>query len=234
MLQSPTFTVCPVLIGRQVFCGLRQSIPSRGYPIWPEEIASFPSATEDRRNVPRSRRFVNRQAPWPSCHLQTIAFAHPGKESMTTERIAAQHLPDLKPKPVEPLSHIGVTGCQTNLHDNQCRDHDRRLVRLRATFTTKSASEPRPSQIRKPSASAISTRPSVPMISCSQSETLSGRAATTSSEECQARDTGTTETPTTPTSPRYRLDVRASGRAIAFECHSVWQPPSRCRQKTPL
>src|SRR5262245_14275966 len=59
----------PADVGRQVSCGWRQSIPDSKYPSCADEIVTAPSATLGHKNRPRSNRFVNRQAPWPSCQI---------------------------------------------------------------------------------------------------------------------------------------------------------------------
>jgi hypothetical protein len=46
----------PALVGRQVNCGFRQSIPSSMQAIWDAEIETTPSFAEGQTNFPRSNR----------------------------------------------------------------------------------------------------------------------------------------------------------------------------------
>ena len=55
----------PAELGRQVFCGIRQSMPSSRYPSWAGVIDTLPSVADGQMNRPRSSFFVNRRAPWP-------------------------------------------------------------------------------------------------------------------------------------------------------------------------
>ena len=62
----------PAACGRQVVCGIRQSIPSIRYAIGTVLIVSAPSPTEGQMKRPRSSRFVNRHDPCPSCQMILI------------------------------------------------------------------------------------------------------------------------------------------------------------------
>jgi hypothetical protein len=59
----------PIAVGRHVSWGCLQSMPDRRYPSCAEEIVTTPSAGLGHKKRPRSRRFVNKHAPWPSCKL---------------------------------------------------------------------------------------------------------------------------------------------------------------------
>jgi hypothetical protein len=52
--------------GRHVRMGARQSIPSNNIANCAEVIATLPLIGDGHTNRPRSSRFENRQAPWPS------------------------------------------------------------------------------------------------------------------------------------------------------------------------
>ena len=61
----------PAAKGRHVRSGARQSIPSRSIDNCAGVSATFPSLAEGQTNRPRSSRFMNMQAPWPS-HQMTF------------------------------------------------------------------------------------------------------------------------------------------------------------------
>ena len=71
-------------------------------------MATTPSATLGHRNRPRSRRLVNRQAPWPSCQITFNRSPHPAprkQRQMAAQRIALQHLLHQKRQAGEALPH---------------------------------------------------------------------------------------------------------------------------------
>ena len=53
----------PTVVGFQLFCGMRQSIPSSSIDSWDGLMLTLPFFAAGHTNRPRSSRFENRHAP---------------------------------------------------------------------------------------------------------------------------------------------------------------------------
>ena len=62
----------PIVTGLQVRTGARQSIPSNSIDSCAGVTATLPSDADGHTKRPRSRRFENRHAPWPSHQIILI------------------------------------------------------------------------------------------------------------------------------------------------------------------
>ena len=62
----------PTICGRHVFCGMRQSMPSISIANCARLRLTLPSLAVGQTNRPRSRRLVNKHAPWPSHQIILI------------------------------------------------------------------------------------------------------------------------------------------------------------------
>jgi hypothetical protein len=62
----------PAVSGRQVRCGVRQSMPSSNIANCAGVTETLPSAGDGQTKRPRSSRFENRHAPWPSHQITLI------------------------------------------------------------------------------------------------------------------------------------------------------------------
>ena len=124
--------------GRHVFLRIRQSMPSINMASCARLKLILPSRAEGHTNRPRSRRLVNRHAPWPQ-HLDLIATPSTEQKQMARIRITLKNLLGLSRKPVEPAPHIRNTRRKPDLCIRQHRDH---AASPRASSSTKPASTP--------------------------------------------------------------------------------------------
>ena len=157
----------PTIAGRHVFCGIRQSMPSISIASCARLRLILPSSAQGQTNRPRSRRLVNKHAPWPSHPLPGSACLHaregdqldlipaPSSEQkqMAGERIARQNLFGLCRQPVKPAPHIRHTRSQPDLRIRQYRDH---AASPRASSSTKPASAPSLTRSLRPFSNVIS------------------------------------------------------------------------------
>ena len=73
----------PVVNGFQVFCGIRQSMPSRGIESCDADIDTLPSFAAGHTKRPRSRRLENRHAP---CWSHQMIFSRSPRRPRNTNR----------------------------------------------------------------------------------------------------------------------------------------------------
>jgi hypothetical protein len=148
----------PASSGRQVRCGIRQSIPSSSIDSWARLSTTTPSSARGQTNRPRSRRLANRHSPSPSHHNSlTRSPRRPRKQNTWPQkRILPEHGLRLRRQTVETLAHVGGAGRQPHPGARRQRVH------RSSSITCRSVSEltsPR-RRTRAPQPNAISIIPS--------------------------------------------------------------------------
>src|SRR5580693_1941479 len=91
-------------------------------------------------------------------HLEQGAAAPTKHEQMAVMRIALELLLYQEGEAVEALAHVGVTGCQPNMHPVRNRDHRRRSS-TSITRPNASASKSPSTRMRRPYPSSMRIEP---------------------------------------------------------------------------
>ncbi len=114
---------------------------------------TLPSFAAGQTNRPRSSRFTNRQAAWPS---HQITFTRSPHEEMPGERVLLQRRLGLRRQRREAPAHVRHPGRQPDLRGARDRDHP---DSPRSSRASASGSYPPLIRIRWPPATSISIRP---------------------------------------------------------------------------